>query len=163
MKEMTRVEQFERIRRDHDEGMSIRELAKEYKVHRRKVRQAIDNAVPPPRKTPVRVAPVLGAHVETVRTWLIADQQVRPKQRHTARRVWQRLLEEHEVVVAESTVRALVARLREEIAGSVAQVPIVQEHPAGEEAEVDFGEFDAVIAGGGDEVVDVHNATVVLG
>lgn len=147
MKEMTRVEQFERIRRDHDEGMSIRELAKEYKVHRRKVRQAIDNAVPPPRKTPVRVAPVLGAHVETVRTWLIADQQVRPKQRHTARRVWQRLLEEHEVVVAESTVRALVARLREEIAGSVAQVPIVQEHPAGEEAEVDFGEFDAVIAG----------------
>lgn len=148
MKEMTRVEQFERIRRDRiDKDMSIRELAKKYKVHRRTVRQAIGNAVPPPRKTPVRVAPVLGAHVETVRAWLIEDQQVKPKQRHTARRVWQRLLDEHEVVVAESTVRALVARLREEIDGSVAKVPIVQEHPSGEEAEVDFGEFDAIIAG----------------
>src|SRR5699024_6256234 len=51
------------------------------------------------------------------------------------------------VQVAESTERALVARLREEIEGSVAKVPIVQEHPAGEEAEVDFGEFQAVIAG----------------
>lgn len=148
MKEMTRVEQFERIRRDHrDEEMSIRELAKKYKVHRRTVRQAIDNAVPPPRKSPVRVAPVLGAHVETVRGWLIEDLQVKPKQRHTARRVWQRLMDEHGVQVAESTVRAVVARLREEVEGSVAKVPIVQEHPLGEEAEVDFGEFEAVIAG----------------
>src|SRR5690625_82990 len=96
MKEMTRVELFERIRRDrHDKGMSIRSLAQEYRVHRRTVRQAIDNAVPPPRKTPVREAPVLGAHVETVRCWLIEDLQVKPKQRHTARRVWQRLMDEH--------------------------------------------------------------------
>src|SRR5699024_3296352 len=146
--EMTRVELFERIRRDrHDKEMSIRSLAKEYKVHRRTVRQAIENAVPPSRKIPVREAPVLGAHVETVRTWLTEDLKVKPKQRHTARRVWQRLMDEHGVQVAESTVRALVARLREEIEGSVAKVPIVQEHPAGEEAEVDFGEFQAVIAG----------------
>ncbi len=35
------MEQFERIRRDHrDEDMSIRELAKKYRVHRRTVRQA---------------------------------------------------------------------------------------------------------------------------
>lgn len=95
------MELFERIRRDrHDKEMSIRSLAKEYKVHRRTVRQAIDNAVPPPRKIPVRVAPVLGAHVETVRTWLIDDLQAKPKQRHTARRVWQRLMDEHGVQVA---------------------------------------------------------------
>src|SRR5699024_12813954 len=127
-------ELFDRNRRArHDDDVSIRELAKKYKAHRRTVRQALDNADPPPRKTPVRVAPVLGAHVETVRSWLIEDLQVKPKQRHTARRVWQRLMDEHGVQVAESTVRALVAHLRQEIEGSVARVPIVQEDPAGEE------------------------------
>lgn len=148
MKEMTRVEQFERIRRDHrDEEMSIRGLSKKHKVHRRTVRQALANATPPQRKTPERVSPVLGGYVEQVRTWLSEDLKVKPKQRHTARRVWQRLVEEEGVDVAESSVRALVAQLRREIAGTVAKVPIIQEHPAGEEAEVDFGEFEAVIGG----------------
>jgi len=41
MKEMSRVEQFERIRRDaRDEGLSIRALSDKYRVHRRTVRQA---------------------------------------------------------------------------------------------------------------------------
>ena len=39
-----------------------------------------------------------------------ADLAAPRKQRHTARRVWQRLLDEHGAVVAESTVRAYVAR-----------------------------------------------------
>ena len=38
LKERSRVEQFERIRRDaRDEGMSIRALAAKHKVHRRTV------------------------------------------------------------------------------------------------------------------------------
>lgn len=148
MKEMTRVEQFERIRGDHhDKEMSIRELAKEYKVHRRTVRQALVSPIPPARKTSTRLAPVLGPYVDVVRSWLEADLDVRPKQRHTARRVWQRLVEEEHLDVAESSVRALVANLRREINSSISHVPIIQEHPAGEEAEVDFGEFDAIIAG----------------
>ena len=46
------------------------------------------------------------------------------KQRHTARRVWQRLAEEHGAQLAESTVRAMVAQLKEEIAASTRLVPI---------------------------------------
>src|SRR3954470_7535329 len=95
LKERSRVEQFERIRRDaRDEGLSIRALAARHRVHRRAVRQALADATPPPRKTPVRVAPVLGPYVATVRRWLIEDRDAPRKQRHTARRVWQRLVEE---------------------------------------------------------------------
>lgn len=95
MKELSRVEQFERIRRDaRDEGLSIRALAERHRVHRSTVRAALGDATPPARKVPARVAPVLGPHVATVRGWLEADRDAPRKQRHTARRVWQRLIEE---------------------------------------------------------------------
>ena len=127
--------------------MSIRALAEKYKVHRRTVRQALVDATPPARKVPVRMAPVLGEHVDTVRGWLVADKEVHRKQRHTARRVWQRLVEEEGVVVAESSVRSLVAQLRREIFDQSLQVKVPQTHGPAEEAEVDFGEFQAVIGG----------------
>jgi transposase len=142
------VEQFERIRRDaRDEGLSIRALAAKHKVHRRAVRQALADAVPPPRRTPVRVAPVLGPHMGTVRGWLTEDLEAPRKQRHTARRIWQRLIEEEGVSVAESSVRALVRELKVEVGLDRRQVSVPQTHAPGEEAEVDFGEFSAVIAG----------------
>jgi transposase len=142
------VEQFERIRRDaRDEGLSIRALAVKHRVHRRTVRQALADAVPPPRKIPVRGAPVLGPHVDTVRGWLTEDLTAPRKQRHTARRVWQRLIEEEGVAVAESGVRALVRELKVEVGLDRRQVSVPQTHAPGEEAEVDFGEFTAVIAG----------------
>lgn len=142
------MEQFERIRRDRrDEGLSIRALSEKHRVHRRTVRQALADATPPARKVPERVAPVLGPHVATVRRWLVADQQVPPKQRHTARRVYQRLVEEEGVVVAESSVRALVAQLRRELFDQCLQVKVPQTHAPAQETEVDFGEFAAVIGG----------------
>ncbi len=144
------MELFESIRRQHrDEGLSIRELAERHHVHRRTVRQALINAVPPQRKAPERAAPALGAHEATVRAWLEADLEVPRKQRHTARRVWQRLCEEVDAEVAESTVRALVGRIRAELGLDAAAcgVTIPQDHRPGEEAECDFGEFYAWIAG----------------
>ena len=139
---------FERIRRDNrDEGLSIRALADRYEVHRRTVRQALEDATPPARKVPVRDSPVLGQYELQVRTWLTEDLTAPRKQRHTARRVWQRLAEEHGAQLAESTVRALVAQIREEQASAARVVPIGQHHLEGEEAEVDFGEFWAWIDG----------------
>ena len=112
----SRVELFERIRRDRrEEGLSVRALAARHRVHRRTVRQALEDAVPPPRKTPERAAPALGAHGATVRGWLEEDRGAPRKQRHTARRVWQRLLEERGAEVAESTVHAFVAEVRREL------------------------------------------------
>jgi transposase len=142
------VEQFERIRRDaRDEELSIRALADKHRVHRRTVRAALGDAVPPVRKQPLRVAPVLGQHLATVRGWLVEDLGAPRKQRHTARRIWQRLLEEEGAVVAESSVRNLVAQLKVEVGGGREQVMVPQTHPPAQEAEVDFGEFKTVIAG----------------
>jgi len=145
---MSRVELFERIRREYrDEGASIRGLAERHHVHRRTVRQALASAVPPARKIPERGSPALGVHEATVRRWLTEDQDAPRKQRHTARRVWQRLRDEHGAQVAESTVRAFVAQVKAELAGQAHGVTVAQEHGPGEEAEVDFGEFQAWVDG----------------
>jgi len=145
---MTRVEQFEHIRRDRRlEGLSIRELARRHKVHRRVVRQALASATPPERKETARQSPVMGPYEDTIRAWLVADKDVPRKQRHTARRVWTRLVAEQGAAVAESTVRTTVRRIRAEIGGPHPDAAVPQVHEPGREAEVDFGEFYAVIAG----------------
>ena len=142
------MEQFEGIRRDaRDQGMSIRALAKRHGVHRRSVRQALADATPPVRKAPERVAPATGPYVDLVRGWLMEDLSAPRKQRHTARRVWQRLIEEEDARIGESTVRNLVARLRLEIGADRCRVMVPQTHPPAAEAEVDFGEFAASIGG----------------
>ena len=91
--------------------------------------------------------PVLGAYEATVRGWLAADRDVPRKQRHTARRIWQRLVEEEGARVGQSSVRSLVASIRAETGSGQSVVTVPQTHPVGAEAEVDFGEFVAVIAG----------------
>jgi transposase len=104
-------------------------------------------AVPPPRKVAVRVAPASGSYVDVVRSWLVDDRSAPRKQRHTARRVWQRLVDEHGADVGESTVRRVVAQLRLEVDSGLALVMVPQTHRPAEEAEVDFGDFHAVIDG----------------
>jgi transposase len=145
----SRVELFERIRRDwRAGGSSIRELAVRHQVHRRTVRQALASAVPPPRKAyPLRPRPAIGPYEAIIDGWLVADREVPRKQRHTARRVWQRLVAEHGAGVAEVTVSRYVARRRAEFGLEQVQVTVPQAHEPGAEAEVDFGEFHAVIGG----------------
>lgn len=142
------MEQFERIRRDHrEEGVSIRELARRHSVHRRAVRQALVAAIPPPRAVRPRPAPAIGPHAVTIRRWLTEDQAVHRKQRHTARRIWERLLDEQGADVAESTVRRYVRKARRELNLERVDVAIVAHHLPGEEAQVDFGVAEAMIGG----------------
>lgn len=145
----SRVEQFEQIRRDRRlEGLSIRELADRHKVHRRTVRQALADAVPPPRKSyPARSRPAIDPWVEVIDGWLLADQDAPRKQRHTARRVWQRLVAEHGAQLSEVTVSRQVARRRVELGLNKVEVMIPQIHLPGAEAEVDFGEFHTGLGG----------------
>jgi transposase len=145
----SRVELFERIRRDQRaEGSSVRELAGKHHVHRRTVRQALASAVPPPRRSyPQRPRPAVDPYAELIDGWLLADRDAPRKQRHTARRVWQRLVAEHGASLAEVTVSRYVARRRAELGLDRIEVAVPQAHSPGAEAEVDFGEFHAAIAG----------------
>jgi hypothetical protein len=55
-----KVELFEQIRRDYEFGLgTVSGLARKYGVHRRLVRQALQDAVPPERKQADRMRPVL--------------------------------------------------------------------------------------------------------
>jgi len=145
---MSRVELYERIRKDNrDEGLGIRALAAKHHVHRRNVREALASATPPERKVPEREAPALGPWTMLIRAWLVADRDAPRKQRHTARRVHQRLRDEYGAAVAESTVRAYVAAVNFELDNVLRAVTVPQTHGPGEEAEVDFGEFMAYIDG----------------
>ena len=145
----SRVELFEQIRRDRErEGLSIRELARRHGVHRRAVRQALAAALPPPGKRPEgRPAPKLGPFRPLIDEWLLADREAPRKQRHTAKRIWERLLAEHGADVAETTVREYVRRRRRELGEPVDEVFVPQVHEPGREAEVDWGEAVVEIAG----------------
>jgi transposase len=145
----SRVELFEQIRKDRRvEGASIRELAERHHVHRRTVRQALESAVPPARRPyRPRPRPAIDAYAQVVDGWLRADAEVPRKQRHTARRVWQRLVAEHGATVSEVTVSRYVARRRAELGLDRVEVTVPQTQLPGAEAEVDFGEFHAMIAG----------------
>jgi len=145
----SRVELFEQIRRDRRHGdLSIRELAEKHGVHRRAVRQALASSMPPPRKTyPPRPRPATDPFASVIDGWLRDDQDAPKKQRHTARRVWQRLVAEHGATLSEVTVSRYVARRRVELGLVQREVSIPQTHPAGAEGEVDFGEFYATVAG----------------
>jgi transposase len=142
------MELFEQIRRDRDrEGLSIRALAERHGVHRRAVRQALGSPLPPARKPPQgRPAPVMGAYRPLIDSWLDADREAPRKQRHSAHRVWERLVEEHGAQVAERTVRKYVAQRRRAM-GEAGEVFVPQHHAPGAEAEVDWGEAIATIAG----------------
>jgi len=143
------VEQFEEIRRDHErEGLGLRALAERHGVHRRTVRQALSSSVPPVKRAPSsRPASKLGAYREVIDGWLIADLVAPRKQRHTAKRVWRRLVDEHGVDVAETTVRDHVRKRRRELGQGPGEVFVPQIHAAGQTAEVDWGEADVELAG----------------
>lgn len=142
------MEQFEQIRRDHArEDLSIRELARRHGVHRRAVRQALESAVPPPKRAPQsRPAPKLGAYLAVIDKWIEDDAQAPRKQRHTSRRIWQRLVAEHGADVSERQVARYVHRRRREL-GEVGEVFVPLASDAGVEAEVDWGQATVVLRG----------------
>ena len=144
---------FAAIRRDaRVEGCSIRELADRYHVHRRTVRQALASAIPPPRKAPARTSSRLAPFKATIDEMLRSDLDAPKKQRHTARRVLARLVDEHGAKdLSYSTVRDYVARRRPEIAAEAGKpleagyVP--QTHLPAAEAEVDFHDLWVIMRG----------------
>ena len=139
---MNKVELFENIRKAYFlDKKSIREIATVYKIHRRIVRQAIDSANPPARKKSVRSANcfLTDEMKKIILYWLEQDKTAPKKQRHTAVRIFQRLVTEYHYGGKEPTIRRVVGELRRKI-GFSQEAFVPQIYFPAEEAEVDFYE-----------------------
>lgn len=153
MARMTKVEMFAAIRRDARlEGMGIRALARKYGVHRRTVREALASAWPKPRKRPPPRRSRLDPFKPAIDQMLRADLSAPRKQRHTNKRIFDRLVAEQEMEgISYSTVCDYLSWRRPQIRAEAGlgppQVPIPQAHKPGVEAEVDFGEVWVNLAG----------------
>lgn len=138
------MEIYGRVRRAvRVEGRSQRAVAREFGLSRETVRKMLQYAVPPgyQRQQPIK-RPKLGPWLGVIDAILNDDKQRPPKQRHTSKRIFERLKEEHGFTGGYTIVKDYVrtATLR----GQEMFVPLM--HPAGE-AQVDFGEALVVIAG----------------
>lgn len=141
---MKRVELYGRVR--HAvliEGMSRREAARVFGINRRTVDKMLKFSIPPGycRTKPVK-RPKLDAFVGVIDAILEADKSVPRKQRHTSKRVFERLRDEHGftggITIVKDYIYATKQRQREMF------VPLA--HPPGH-AQADFGEALAVIGG----------------
>ena len=107
------MDQYELIRTAHRVyGKSIRQIQRETGHHRVTIRKALRGLEPKYRRVkPVR-HPVMGPVAETVKRWLREDRERPVKQRHTARRIYTRLVEEEGFQGSETTVRRWVREWR---------------------------------------------------
>jgi transposase len=143
------VELFEQIRREYEFGVgTIAGVARKLHVHRRLVREALVSAVPSESKPQQRSLRKLAGASEFIDRVLTEDRQAPPKQRHTAHRIWQRLcVELPGFSVSERSVRGYVHRRRQQLGVIVREVFVPQSYDWGVEAQVDWYEAWAVLAG----------------
>ena len=123
--------------------MSIREAARQFGLARKTIRKMLAYSIPPgyARKKPV-VKPKLGPWLGIIDQILEDDKSQHKKQRHTAKRIWERLKAEHAFTGGYTVVKDYVrdARVRHK------EVFVPLAHPPGD-AQADFGEALVVIAG----------------
>ncbi|MGC9963585.1 MAG: IS21 family transposase [Acidimicrobiales bacterium] len=125
------------------EGASKRSIRRDYNIGSEALEKILANSEPPGyRQQAARPKPKLGEFLGVIDEILEADKTAPPKQRHTARRIFERLRDEYGYTGCSSQVRAAVAR--ERLRRKEVYVPL--SHPPGH-AQFDFGEATVIIAG----------------
>lgn len=141
---MYTVDAYYKIRRTClVEGKSIRQVAKEFGVNRRTVSKMLAHSAPPGysrEKKPY--SSKLGAYFEFIDKVLADDKNQPKKQRHTIKRIFDRLKVEQGFQGGYNTVRDYVAKQR---SGSKEMFCPLLHQPG--QAQADFGEAWVIIAG----------------
>lgn len=130
------MEQWNRIRqRVLRDGVSIRQIQRETGFHHQTIRKILSHSSPPPFACPAREKSKLGPYQERIAAILQAerDENVPKKQRHTAKRIFERLREEG-YEGGYTQVKEAVRELRR----TSQEVFMPLRHEPGE-AQVDFG------------------------
>ena len=123
--------------------LSLRQASDAYQLNFRTVQKIARSAEPAPySQSPPRPKPVLGRFLPIVHQILEKDRSAPPKQRHTARRIFERLRDEHDYTGCSSIVRAAIADWKM----STAEVFVPLLHPPGQ-AQCDFGRAEVLVAG----------------
>jgi transposase len=142
---MIKVDEKENIRRLYFiKRHSIRWIARENHYSRKTIRKAISDAsVPEYRLSTPKPRRVMGPYLPIIEKWLAEDKGRPEKQRHTAHRIYDRLVSEHEFQGGERTVRELVSKLRQ----NCSEMAIPLEFDPGADAHCDWGEALVYIKG----------------
>ncbi len=141
---MDKVELYARVRRAcMVDGMSTREAARVFGLHRDTVRKMLAYSVPPGyRRQSAPRRPKLDPYRGVIDRILEEDRSLPKKQRHTGKRIYDRLRAEHgftgKYTIVKDYVRERRRRTRE------MYVPL--SHPAGH-TQCDFGQAKAVVGG----------------
>jgi transposase len=145
----SKVEMFEEIRREYEFGVgTIAGVASKLKVHRRMVREAIECALPRPRKKTERPRWKIAAVAAFIDDVLETDRKAPRKQRHTAHRIWERIRAEMpECQISERTVREYVQERKAVLGLVVHETFVPQSYQWGVEAQVDWYEAYADLSG----------------
>ena len=138
------VDLYRRVRLAcHREGLSRREASRQFGIDRKTVAKILLHSEPPGyrrRQPPKR--PKLAPFTDIIDGILEEDRTVHRKQRHTAKRIFERLRDEHGFTGKQTIVKDYV---RERHLG-LREMFVPLAHPPGH-AQADFGEADAIIAG----------------
>lgn len=140
------MQDYDEIRRRFLAGESQRHIAKTMGISRNTVKKYCEgNAVPWERKTPDRESTILTPDVvRFIQNCLDEDsRQGLKKQKHTAKRIYDRLVEETGFTGGESTVRAKVHELK----GSKPKAFVPLQFEPGEAMQVDWGEATVYLDG----------------
>ena len=138
------MEKWTEIRRDVlTDRLSRREAVKKYNLNFRTIQKVLQSAEPPEhRKKVERDKPVIGPFIPIIHEILDADKKVHAKQRHTGKRIFDRLRGEHDYEGGITAVCDEIRRYKQKSA----EVFMPLAHPPGE-AQFDFGQAQAIYRG----------------
>lgn len=145
---MIKMDQYEYIRTAHRVyEKSIRQIQKETGHSRVTIRKVLEGEFPGQKRRSERAYPVLEKHRNTIERWLKEDRENPKKQRHTASRIYARLVEEEGYAGSEVTVRRYVRQVKAKEGMDTSGAFLILEPECGQEAEVDWGEALAIVQG----------------